>query len=75
MPTGTAPSSIARDPNASQTTLYLGTNRGALVSVGGSTFAQTRENFSPAYQVAVDYNVSPSIVYAGTIVLRRSVEH
>jgi len=65
IPAGTEPYSIARDQNTN--TLYLGTNRGVLASSNGAAFVQTNVNFSPAYQVIVDYNTNPSTVYAGTI--------
>ena len=65
MPSGTEPYSIARDPNTN--TLYLGTNHGVLASSNGSAFIQTNLNFTPAYQVIVDYKTNPSIVYAGAI--------
>ncbi len=65
IPTGAYPYSIARDPNSG--TLYLGTNDGVLSSTGGNPFVKTSMTFSPAYQVIVDYNSNPSIVYAGTI--------
>jgi hypothetical protein len=67
MPMGTDPYSIARDPNTTTNTLYLGSNRGVLASINGAPFVQTNMNFSPAYQVIVDYNANPSIVYAGAI--------
>ena len=65
MPPFTNPTSIARDPHTN--TLYLASNRGLLASTGGGAFVQTNLNFTPVTQVIVDYNSSPSIVYATTI--------
>jgi hypothetical protein len=64
IPAGTKANSIARDPNTG--TLYLATNRGVLTSTGGAPFVQTILNWTTVSQVLVDYNSSPSIVYATT---------